>query len=419
MKKIGMMGFGVVGGGVFEILNKRQDCEIIIIVIRDLKKYSNIILPPNCRISDNPDDLLDDKLDIIIEVAGGVTVTKDIIFKCLKNGKHVVTANKPLTSNYNNDISELCNIYKSSYMYEASVCGGIPIINIINNSYIYDNIYEICGILNGTTNYITTEMTKNNIHYNIILKKAQELGYAEANPDSDVLGWDARSKLCILIRISFGIHINENDVYCKGIDNININDINYAKSLNMYIKLIGYAKKINNNIYCYISPCMIPNNSNLSQIDGVYNAVQIKSEYLGKSLYIGEGAGRYPTANSVVSDVNYLLNNPVPVKPFPVKLDNLKHEKDFSSRFYIRFVVKERTGIIHELSKRFLRFEVSIFAIHQNPIEDESRVPFAIITDQCRMLVAQQLVESIEESRKNKEFDFLLMEPLIMPVHDP
>eukprot|EP01066_Platyproteum_vivax_P010403 Platyproteum_vivax@DN4647_c0_g1_i2.p1 len=391
--RIGMCGFGTVGGGIVKLLENHSSCEFKTIVVSNLQKKRDVEVPKGCKLSTNVEDLLsDDSLELIVEVAGGPS-SERLVLESLKKGRHVVTANKPLTASKCDEINRLVQAHpSSSFGFEASVCGGIPIIGVVRHSLRADKIVRISGILNGTTNFIVSKMTKNpSLTYPEVLKEAQDLGYAEADPAADVEGYDARSKLVILARLGLGVTIKETDMVCQGLTRISQDDFKYAASIKHTIKLLGVAeRKADNTVTAYISPCVVPLHSDIASIDGVTNVVQVTSHNLGDSLYVGSGAGRFPA------------------------LDGTKFVADFEACFFIRFVVADCVGIISRTSNEMLNHGISIYAVLQNKITDHSRVPFVMVTESCKWTQVDAFITSIL-NQKDKEFNFLLEDPLCMP----
>jgi len=348
---IGIFGGGNIATGVINLLKENNYynntiLNIKTICVKHLEKQREFILPFKCNFTNDPNKILDDdSIHIVIELIGGINDAKNIIFKSLLRGKHVITANKVLIGKYYEDIYELLNKNPNlSINFEGAVCGGIPIINTINNSYVADKINSIIGIINGTTNYILTKIFSDKITFDQALLNAQQLGYSELQPDDDIYGYDARSKLVILSYLAYKIKIDENKIFCQGITNILYQDFINAKNLlNSNIKLLGVSKKNNNTVSLFVSPCLINFNNNLAFTDNVNNCVHINSNNLNDMYFIGPGAGRYPTANSVINDliniVNYKFN----------KLNYLNNHDvnyDFKSIFYIRFYINKNINYL-------------------------------------------------------------------------
>ena len=283
-------------------------------------------MPEGCTSTENYDDILDDdSLEMVIEVMGGTTKAKDVIYSALKSGKHVVTANKALIAAYMPEISALLDEVNSKretsveFRYEAAVCGGIPVIRTLQTDFVGDEINMVSGIINGCTNFMLTAMDRDGKSYDEALAEASRLGYAEEDPTLDVGGFDARSKLKILMRLAYGVQVSEDDISCKGITDLSKLDFEYAKMMGGSIKLIGFAKRVGTDkVAAFVSPCYVSSDDSLYAVNGATNAVEITSENLVSTTLIGEGAGRYPTANSCVNDMVALAKGdktPLPFNP--------------------------------------------------------------------------------------------------------
>lgn len=300
---VGLIGFGVVGSGVVDIFSKNKSPNINLktVVVRDIKKprnvnFANITSDVN-KVIENPE------IDIVVELIGGYNPAKDYIIRAIKNGKHVVTANKAVISEYGTEIFKLAKENKVNVSFEAAVGGGIPIINPLLDQLRLGEITSIIGILNGTTNFILTRMSKG-MDYESALKIAQEKGFAEANPEFDVQGLDAAQKISILASLAFGKWINPKEVYCEGITKITPIDIEYARDLGYVIKLLAIAKKTENNeIDIRVHPTLIPNSDRLAQVNDEFNAIHIQGTPFDEYFNVGKGAGQGPTAFSVYYDV--------------------------------------------------------------------------------------------------------------------
>ncbi len=415
--KIGIFGAGTVGGGVIKILEKQKknllkqgfEFEIVKCCVRKPKKYCDKI-SKNIKLVKKPSDILEDKsIDTIIEVIGGTGLAKDIIFQAIKKGKNVITANKAVIAE---NLSEVENLLKQNpsvlFGYEASVGGGIPIIQTLQNELLSDNISKISGIFNGTTNFILSKMEQEALTYKEVLQEAQDLGYAESDPTADVGGFDARAKLAILIKLALGVIIDENKIYTKGIEQVTAVDFSYAKEFNSSIKLIALAENNNSEISAYVSPVLISKENKLAKINGVSNAVKINSEFLEESLFVGSGAGRFPTANSIVSDLLSVASKSK-TKAFPLSC-NIPFESGFSAQFYIRFQIKDGIGIVKQIGTVCEKYGVSIYAISQLPIGNSKDLPFILTTEKTTKSAIEFLVDDISK------LDFCNEKPFYMPI---
>ena len=315
--KIGIIGFGTVGKGVFEILNSKKDIhpilkeiDIVKIAVKDLHKKRDIDFNKELLI-DNPDLLINDpSIDVIVEVMGGIDIAKDIIIKSLNAGKSVVTANKAVMARFGDEIYKIASKNKVYILFEAAVCGGIPIIEPLKKSLKSNQITKMIGIINGTTNFILSKMSSENISYEGSLKLAKELGYAELNPTADVEGHDAADKISILTELAYGGKIKREHIQTEGINFINLKDIEYASKLGFEIKLIAVSERVRNNknsdsltLNTWVGPTLIPKSRPLASVEDVNNAILVKGDPIGEIMLYGPGAGSGPTASSVVSDI--------------------------------------------------------------------------------------------------------------------
>jgi len=314
--RIGIVGGGTVGGGIARILESHAKAiqaaaggkalELKSVCVRDLTKKRDWTPPQGCVMVDDAAKIVGNKdIDLVVEVAGGTTEAKDVVYGAIKAGQDVVTANKALIAAYMPEIEELLRgSPQAQFGFEAAVMGGIPIINALQSDFVGDRITLMQGIMNGCTNYMLDKMEKEGCSYEDILGEAQKLGYAEADPALDVGGQDARSKLKILIKLAFGLEVDEESIPCSGITEITKTDFAYAKMMNGTIKLLGNAELSNSaTVTAYVSPAFVPSGQTLASIGGATNAIELKSENLGSTLLVGQGAGRFPTANSCMNDI--------------------------------------------------------------------------------------------------------------------
>jgi len=414
-KKIAIVGGGTVGGGIVEILGSKSafvkealgvDIQIKTIVVRDASKPRDFEVPAGCDITEDVTSVLaDDEVDMVVEVMGGTTLAKDVVVGAIKAGKHVVTANKALIAAELPMLESLISTTNAAraedvgFGYEAAVCGGIPIIHTLQRDLIGDDVQQISGIINGCTNFMLSGMEGGDKTYGDALKEASELGYAEADPTLDVMGFDARSKLRILMKLAFGIDVEEDEIPCRGITEITPTDFEYAGLLQGTVKLLGVAKldSLNGNrMSAFVSPCFVPDTNTLSSISGATNAVQISSTSLQQSIFVGQGAGRFPTANSCVSDILAICQGQTS-PPFPKQaMRELKFENSFKSAFYLRIRFRDRTGIIADLGQICTDAGVSIYSILQNPIADKNDAQFVVMTDPCDISAIKEACVKLE-----------------------
>ena len=309
MVNIAVLGYGTVGSGVVEVINTNHDSinkkagqEIQIKYVLDLRDFPGDPIQEKI-VHDYNTILEDDEIDIVVEVMGGVEPAYTYVKSALERGKSVATSNKELVAKHGSELIAMAKERNINFLFEASVGGGIPIIRPLNQSLTADEICEITGILNGTTNYILTKMRNENREFNEVLKEAQELGYAERNPAADIEGYDACRKIAILSSLAFGSQVDYEDIYTEGITNITAKDIVFADLFGYTIKLLGSSKRIDGQIYCMVAPTLITEDNPLYSVNGVFNGIFVKGNVLGDVMFYGSGAGKLPTASAVVSDI--------------------------------------------------------------------------------------------------------------------
>lgn len=405
----------MVGGGIVDMLRDNPEIKFAKICVRDTTKKRDYEVPEGCTIVGDFNEVLNDSsVDVVVEVMGGTGLAKEVTMKALQKGKSVVSANKALISKYMNEIEAAAapaNPQGGYFFYEAAVCGGIPIINTFLRGLSGDKIMSLKGIMNGTTNFILSKMEKEGAGYGATLKEAQDLGFAEADPAADVEGWDARSKLCILARLAFGIVLEEEKVPCLGISSISADDFHYAKMADKTLRIIGSAtRQPDGSVAAWVSPVLVPSTNALASIFGPTNCIQVSSERLGVSSYSGAGAGRYPTANSCVADILDIAAGKKPASTYGCKQQSVELVDDYESEFYMRFVVKDQVGILNVLTGRMAEAGISVFSILQGPITDKNRVAFCIFAEKCKRSQTVQLKNLLQG------ITFLHEDPLILPV---
>lgn len=342
------------------------------------------------------------------------------MYAAVKSGKSVVTANKALIAEHLEEVVKLLNEANDGskksvkFGYEASVCGGIPIIHTLSSGYKGDIINEVMGICNGTTNYMLGKM-EDGVDYDEVLKEAQDLGFAEADPAADVEGYDVRAKIAILAKLAFGTTVPIETIPCMGITNVSVVDFGYAKSMGCTIKLIGTAARQSQfgehdgALSVYVSPKLVPNDHLLASATGAGNAVVIDSANLGTASYTGPGAGRYPTANSIVADIMRVADNTCPATPFPLS-SNIEIDNNYVSAFYIRISFQDGLGIVRSVGELAESQGVSIHSILQQPITDRMAADTVVTTEACKFSQVKALCDLIEKE------DFTLCAPVFMPM---
>jgi len=381
MIKVGIIGVGTVGTSVVNILKDNADVisaragvdiSVKSGVVKNLSKDRGL----DIALTDNVDDILEDKeIDIVVELMGGVEEPFEVVKRALKNGKAVVTANKALLAYHRYELAEMAK--DIAFEYEASVAGGIPIINALRDGLSANHIESIVGIMNGTCNYMMTKMTNDGVAYDDILKESQELGYAEADPTFDVGGYDAAHKLLILASIAYGIDAKPEDILIEGIENISQDDISFAKEFGYAIKLLGIAKKDGNEVELRVHACLISKDEMIAKIDGVMNGISVVGDKVGETLYYGPGAGGDATASAVVANIIDIARSgkSTPMlgfnKPMEGKL-TLKATENIESKYYLRINVSDRAGVLARITKVFEDNNISVETMLQRPASENS-----------------------------------------------
>ncbi len=384
--KIGIVGFGTVGSGIYKILRSEVDShpilkeiEISKIAVKDLDKKRGIELDKNLLTNDPYKLINDPSIDVIVEVMGGVDIAKDIILKSLKSGKSVVTANKSVIARYGEEIYQTAAKEGVYILSEASVCGGIPIIEPLKRSLKSNSIKKMVGIINGTTNFILSKMTNEKADYKETLKLAQSLGYAESDPSADVEGHDAADKISILSELAFGGKIKREEINTEGISKINLKDIEYANKLGFEIKLLALSERRQVNskdslaLNIWVGPSLIPKSHPLAKVEGVNNALLIEANPLGEIMLYGPGAGSGPTAASVVSDILNLhatsvksSNSIDPLLSFDFWRNcHIIKSSQITKKNYLRIICLDSPGVIGKIGDIFGNNNVSIESIVQ------------------------------------------------------
>lgn len=381
--RIGLLGLGTVGSGVVKIIQDHQDklmhqvgCPVTIkkVLVKDIDKKRDADLPKDVLTTEVYDVIDDPEVDVIIEVIGGVEQTKQYLLDALKAKKHVVTANKDLIAVYGSELLAAAKENGCDLYYEASVAGGIPILRTLEEGLSSDRITKMMGIVNGTTNFILTKMIKEKSPYEEVLKEAQDLGFAEADPTADVEGLDAARKMAILARLGFSMNVDLDDVKVKGISRITDEDISFSKRLGYTMKLIGIAQRDDNKIEVSVQPTLLPDHHPLSAVHNEFNAVYVYGEAVGETMFYGPGAGSMPTATSVVSDLVAVMKNMrlgVNGNSFvaPQFERNMKQPSDIYAQQFLRIHVKDQVGSFSKITSAFSERGVSFEKILQLPIK--------------------------------------------------
>ncbi len=399
--KVGLIGFGTVGSGVARLMfgsgkpflrGRDFDLELVKIADLDTTRDRGVTLPSGV-LTANVDDVLNNpEIDIVIELIGGYEPARAFTLRAFENGKSVVTANKALIAKHGGELFAAALKANASYLFEASVGGGIPIIRGIVEGLNANSIQSVYGILNGTTNYILTGMARDGLDYSEVLSKAQELGYAEADPTSDVSGKDALNKAVILARLAFGADIAPDDVYCEGIEDIRIQDIEYASDLGYVIKLLAIAKRHDDGrVEIRVHPTLVSAGSIMASVEDEFNAVEIYGDAVGREIFYGKGAGMLPTASAVLSDVVDAADRMINGAPSNVKLiltdgngPKLAPIEDLRLRYYLCFTVKDQPGVLARIATVLADVSISIESVIQIGTSDCDYVPLVITTHEAR-----------------------------------
>ncbi|MGK7878414.1 MAG: homoserine dehydrogenase [Xenococcaceae cyanobacterium] len=415
--KIGLLGLGTVGTGTAEILLNPsgrhpllQEIEIQRVGVRSLDKPRKVQLPPEVMTTDLEAIVTDPEIDIAVELLGGLEPARSLILQAISQGKHIVTANKAVIARYGPQIYTAANEAGVYVLLEAAVGGGIPVIKPLKQSLGANRIDSVTGIVNGTTNYILTQMAAEGADFEAVLAEAQELGYAEADPTADVDGLDAADKIAILASLAFGGRVKREDVHCEGIRQVSAADINYAEKLGFVIKLLAIAQSSRNEqeaLQLRVHPTLVPKAHPLASINGVYNAILVEGEPLGQVMFFGPGAGAGPTASAVVSDIM----NIVGILKSSGKTKNLdpllscSHQhyctvtpiEELVTRFYARFLSLDIPGVIGKVGTCFGKHQVSLESVVQIGFQDEF-AEIVVVTHDVREGNFRQALNEIRSS---------------------
>jgi homoserine dehydrogenase len=413
--KIGMVGFGTVGQGVYRLLEKNRSlieakvgAQMVIkkIVDREPAKAIEQGVPPE-MISSNFDDIVTDpEIDIILELIGGYEPARTFILDAMRRGKHVVTANKAVLSVHWDEIIQTARQHKVDIYFEAAVCSGTPVIQAINDGLAANNITSIYGIVNGTTNFILQKMTEEKKTFKEALLMAQKRGLAEADPTLDINGMDAAHKLAILASLAFSKRVRVEDIYVEGIERITYQDIEFAKEeFGRVVKLFAIAEVEGEELEVRVHPTLIPEDHLLAKVDGEYNGVLVTGDFVGTTMYYGLGAGQKPTASAVISDLIYVgrsvhdnvageISNCWFVSDNP-QIKRLKKMGDVKSRYYLKFTVLDQVGVLSAISRILGEHQISIASVIQKEQKKGDKVPVVIVTYEALEKNVQEALKKI------------------------
>ncbi|SDY23329.1 homoserine dehydrogenase [Nitrosomonas sp. Nm33] len=391
---VGLLGIGTVGGGTYAVLKRNQEeiarrvgrnIVIRIIADRDIEKARRLADRDTIVTADAFEVVSRPDIDIVIELIGGQTVAKELILQAIANSKHVITANKALLASHGNEIFAAAQQKGVVVAFEAAVAGGIPIIKALREGLAANRIEWIAGIINGTSNFILSEMREKGLAFDTVLARAQKLGYAEADPTYDIEGIDAAHKITILAAIAFGIPVRFDKVYIEGITKLSNDDIRYAEELGYRIKLLGITKRVVKGIELRVHPTLIPIKRLIANVEGVMNAVVVKGDAVGSTLYYGAGAGAEPTASSVIADLvdvaRLLTADPEHRVPYLAFLPELLSDipivpmEEVETAYYLRFQTMDKPGVLADITRILADSDISINAMVQKEhAEEEDKV---------------------------------------------
>ncbi|MGH1469580.1 MAG: homoserine dehydrogenase [Cellvibrionaceae bacterium] len=411
---IGLCGLGTVGGGTFNVLARNSaeiqasaNCQVKVSHV-GVRRDNPAFDLSGVKVSKDIFDVVNDPgVDIVVEMIGGTTVAKDLVLQAISNGKHVVTANKALIAEFGGEIFSAAEKKNVCVAFEAAVAGGIPIIKVLREGLAANKIEWLAGIINGTGNFILTEMAQKGREFADVLKQAQKLGYAEADPTFDVEGIDAAHKLVILTSIAFGIPLQFESVFTEGISKIEPQDLSYAKELGYRVKHLGVARRHGNKVEMRVHPTLIPEKRLMAHVNGVMNAVMVNGDAVGSTLHSGPGAGAEPTASSVIADIvdiaRELAEGTTPSVPHLgfsanyVSSLTIQPMSELETGYYLRINVEDKPGVLSNITEIFSRMGVSIEAVIQKEAEDdEATVQLILLTNKAIEGKMMQAINEIE-----------------------
>ena len=413
---VGLLGIGTVGGGTWEVLNRNQEeitrragrgIVIAKVADKDTERAKKITGGKVAVTADANEVVTDPNIDIVIELIGGYTVAKDFVLKAIANGKHVVTANKALLATHGNEIFAAAQKKGVMVAFEAAVAGGIPIIKALREGLTANRIEWIAGIINGTSNFILSEMRDKGLAFADVLKEAQTLGYAEADPTFDIEGIDAAHKLTIMSAIAFGIPMQFDKAYTEGISKLTREDIQYAEQLGYRIKLLGITRRTPEGIELRVHPTLIPAKRLIANVEGVMNAVLVKGDAVGATMYYGAGAGSLPTASAVVADLVDITRlhtadpeNRVPLlafQPDQLAATLILPMDEVTTSYYLRLRVADQPGVLADITRILADGQISIDAmVQKEPSEGEDQVDIIMLTHKTREKKVNAAIVRIE-----------------------
>jgi homoserine dehydrogenase len=420
--KIALLGLGTVGTGVYKLIQRRADVmtqtigaqlELSKILVHNMKKERPGI--EASLLTDNWQEILqDDEIQIIIEVMGGIEPARTMILEALRAGKNVVTANKDLVAEYGKELLDAAEENRCDFLFEAAVAGGIPIIRPLKQCLAGNDISEVIGIVNGTTNYILTKMFEENMSFEAALEKATELGYAEADPTADVEGLDAGRKVAIMASIAFHSRVVFGDVYTEGITKITAEDITYAKEFDSVIKLLGVARNTETGIEVGVYPMLLNREHPLASVRDSFNAVFVHGDAVDDAMFYGRGAGELPTASAVMGDIidvardlKYKCTGRISCTCY--KELKIKNFEDVKNKFFMRMQVKNQPGVLACIAKVFGDHKVSIARVVQKRAQD-NKAELVIVTDKVKEYHLKDALRELKEKDSIEEISSVIRE---------
>lgn len=411
---VALIGFGTVGSSVARILCERSNTHLRLthVLNRNVARKKVDWLPSSVQWTENIDDVLSSDVDIVVEVMGGLQPSEDWIRRALASGKSVVTANKQLIAHCGPELISLARRMKQQIEFGASVAGGVPVISGLHEGLAGDELFKICGILNGTCNYILSQIESNGVSFATALREAQKLGFAEADPTEDIDGLDARAKLAILARVGLHCNVKSASIVARSISAIDSVDFEYANQLGCTIRQISWAELKGDDLFAAVQPALVELLSPLARVEGSQNLVMATGTYGGETVFGGHGAGGHPTAVAVVSDILAIAR----AKQAGMSHAGRRAEKtptvtaDFTTKHYLRFLVRDRPGIIASLATILSQSGINIDSVLQKPGCPKSHLPFLITLEECKASLVEQALQQINS------LDFLVQQCLHLPI---
>ena len=410
---VGLIGFGTVGAGVAQallekgrLLEERIGARVVLrrVCDKDFRRSRGFRLPPGLATSDASKILRGPDIQIVVELIGGLEPAKTFIMEALRHGKHVVTANKALLAHAGRELFVAATKARADLYFEASVGGGIPIIKALREGLIANDLDTILGIVNGTSNYVLTQMREKRLSFHEALLEAKHHGYAERNPSLDIDGFDASHKLAILALLGFGVQVKHDDIYIEGISKISQADIQYADELGYCIKPLAIAKQIEHELEVRVHPTLLAKTHLLANVNDVYNAIYVHGDMVGSELFYGRGAGQNPAASSVVSDIADVARNIASGSPQRVPLmrhpshsiRRLRRMGAVETRYYMRFMVKDQPGVLARIAGVLGHHHISIASVHQKERKAARIVPVVMMTHEAKESNVRAALELID-----------------------